>query len=346
MKQRDLWVDYAKGVGILLVVYGHVARGVSNAGIALNDYLYHLTDSMIYSFHMPLFFFLSGLYFQSSVERHGRWSLITDKLRTIVYPYVVWSLLQGSTEVLLSRYTTAKTGWADVLAMGWQPRAQFWFLYVLFLLFVLLTLLYRKHTRWLPVMLSLATAGWIAQQFIQIPFPLDFIASYAFYFLAGSAWMRWQRQGSSALPPAFTGITGIGILCISLALSGVYHIIWGFNYQSRSLWLMPIALSAITGICLVCQRWCLSQNPWLQKAGAAIAWCGRYSMPVFLLHILTGSGVRIILLKVLHISDPAIHIAAGCVAGVIIPVLIYRLQEVPALQRMSLLFQWPRKQLR
>ena len=52
MKQRDLWVDYAKGVGILLVVYGHVARGVANAGIALNDYLYRLTDSKIGRAHV------------------------------------------------------------------------------------------------------------------------------------------------------------------------------------------------------------------------------------------------------------------------------------------------------
>lgn len=340
MKQRDVWVDYAKGVGILLVVYGHVARGMANAGITIDDALYRLADSMIYSFHMPLFFFLSGLYFQGSVQRHGRWPLIIEKLRTVLYPYAVWSLLQGGIEVMLSRFTTAKTSWADVLALGWQPRAQFWFLYVLFLLFALLTLLYRSHSRWLMLIFSAAAGGWVAQQFLQIPFPLDFIASYALYFLAGSLWMHWRQEDRLHNLPA---LTGIALLSGSMLLSAVYHVQWGFTFQSRSLWLLPIALSAIAGICLLCRQWAGSARPILQKTGAVIAWCGRYSMPVYLMHILTGSGVRIVLSKLLHIEDPAIHLFAGCLAGVLIPVLIYRLQEIPALRSMSLLYQWPRR---
>jgi fucose 4-O-acetylase-like acetyltransferase len=63
MQNRDHWVDYAKGLGILLVVYGHVSRGVFNAGIKVDAELFKLVDSVIYSFHMPLFFFLSGLFF-------------------------------------------------------------------------------------------------------------------------------------------------------------------------------------------------------------------------------------------------------------------------------------------
>jgi len=58
---RSGWVDYAKAIGIILVVYGHVARGLYNAGIAFPEPLYSLTDSVVYSFHMPLFFFLSGI---------------------------------------------------------------------------------------------------------------------------------------------------------------------------------------------------------------------------------------------------------------------------------------------
>ncbi|MBC7755034.1 MAG: acyltransferase family protein [Bdellovibrio sp.] len=60
---RTLWVDYAKALGIMLVVYGHVTRGLYNAQIPMNENLFKLIDSIIYSFHMPLFFFLSGLFF-------------------------------------------------------------------------------------------------------------------------------------------------------------------------------------------------------------------------------------------------------------------------------------------
>ncbi len=63
MENRTDWVDYAKGIGILLVVYGHVARGLFNANIDMPTAFYHMADSVVYSFHMPLFFFLSELQF-------------------------------------------------------------------------------------------------------------------------------------------------------------------------------------------------------------------------------------------------------------------------------------------
>ena len=47
MSNRNLLVDVAKGIGIVLVVLGH-------SGIEFGHYL-------IYMFHMPLFFFLSGM---------------------------------------------------------------------------------------------------------------------------------------------------------------------------------------------------------------------------------------------------------------------------------------------
>lgn len=52
MKERLLYVDTLKAFGIILVVMGHV---------------FHDSDSIvshfIYAFHMPLFFLLSGVFF-------------------------------------------------------------------------------------------------------------------------------------------------------------------------------------------------------------------------------------------------------------------------------------------
>lgn len=51
MKRQDRieWIDVAKGIGIILVIMGHTFQ---------LDLV-----SPIYAFHMPLFFFLSGLLF-------------------------------------------------------------------------------------------------------------------------------------------------------------------------------------------------------------------------------------------------------------------------------------------
>ncbi|MDA9004038.1 acyltransferase family protein [bacterium] len=71
ISHRSEWVDYCKAIGIILVVYGHVARGLFNAGIGSSIPWYSLVDSIVYSFHMPLFFFLSGLFFYSSFSKKG-----------------------------------------------------------------------------------------------------------------------------------------------------------------------------------------------------------------------------------------------------------------------------------
>ena len=71
MSKHLNWVDYAKGLGIILVVYGHISEGVFNAGMTMNRSLYTTIDTIIYSFHMPLFFLLSGLFFTSSLTKRG-----------------------------------------------------------------------------------------------------------------------------------------------------------------------------------------------------------------------------------------------------------------------------------
>lgn len=59
-KVRIDWQDSARGFGILLVVYGHVVRGLFQSDI-LTSPAWARADFAIYTFHMPLFFFLSGL---------------------------------------------------------------------------------------------------------------------------------------------------------------------------------------------------------------------------------------------------------------------------------------------
>ena len=51
--KRIDFIDVAKGIAIFLVVYGHTYDG-------RNLHLF------IYSFHMPLFFFISGLLFKEN----------------------------------------------------------------------------------------------------------------------------------------------------------------------------------------------------------------------------------------------------------------------------------------
>ncbi|MGN4051339.1 acyltransferase family protein [Pseudomonas sp. SM4] len=68
---RNLSVDVFRGIGILSVVAGHASSGVG---------LYPFTP---YSFHMPLFFFLSGIFFSES-HREGIVSVLKKNVRVLL----------------------------------------------------------------------------------------------------------------------------------------------------------------------------------------------------------------------------------------------------------------------
>ena len=60
MQTRLEWIEFAKGVGIILVVVGHAGRGLQNAGLADPRGVLPVLDQAIYAFHMPLFFSFLG----------------------------------------------------------------------------------------------------------------------------------------------------------------------------------------------------------------------------------------------------------------------------------------------
>lgn len=75
--KRIEWIDYAKCLGILLVIFGH-------------SYSSPLT-SWLYTFHMPLFFFLSGLTFKVS----GSFKDFTKrKAKGLLVPYLGYSVIR------------------------------------------------------------------------------------------------------------------------------------------------------------------------------------------------------------------------------------------------------------
>jgi fucose 4-O-acetylase-like acetyltransferase len=74
--RRIEFIDIMKGIGIILVVVGHISQ--------LN-----ILNTWIFSFHMPLFFFISGITFSVSKKEN----FIRKKVNKILIPYFIFSLL-------------------------------------------------------------------------------------------------------------------------------------------------------------------------------------------------------------------------------------------------------------
>ena len=80
--QRIEWIDILKGLGIYLVFLGHV--------LATS---YKSVTIYIYSFHMPLFFFVSGMFFKYSDVNSSFYKFIKKKFRSLMVPYVLFGIL-------------------------------------------------------------------------------------------------------------------------------------------------------------------------------------------------------------------------------------------------------------
>lgn len=320
---RLKWVDYAKAIGISLVVYGHVARGLVNAGIMPDSPSYQYIDSVIYTFHMPLFFFLSGLFLKSSFESKGFGRALGSKVDAIIYPYILWSLLQGGVEVALSSYTNGNVSVGDVLSLFTSPRAQFWFLYALFLVFLTsLLVMHLAGTRALPVLFIVSIVLYLS--LLKFDFVVDFVLENLVFFLVGAVFQQTKliRFNSTI------------ILCVILLITMVgqysFHS-FGYTYLDRGVLLLILSVVSILAV--------VSISDWLSRFNLSlITYIGASSMAIYLMHILAGSGLRVMLSQMLGVDSLFLHLLLGTLFGVLLPLFALKIIDY---FKISYLFSLP-----
>lgn len=295
----------------MLVVYGHVVRGLISGGVVGASPEWLLIDQIIYSFHMPLFFFLAGLFFWPSRQRRGVSAFLASKVDTIVYPYLLWSLLQGGLEVLLSRYTNGHTTASDVLALLWLPRAQFWFLYALFLIVVFSLLVYWRR---LPLVSLMGLALGAALYLYSDRFPATYrpwlLTVNFVFFAAGVAFSHAQNW---ALREARWLWWSLALL--AFVAQWVYASVLEMNYRMGGWPTLLTALASIAAVSALSMAAC--RQGWL--GAAQLAALGRASMAIYLMHVLVCSGVRVVLKRFLDVEDEFVHLVLGTTLGLLIP---------------------------
>jgi len=316
------WVNYAKGIGIILVVYGHVARGVFNAGMTEDGKLFRLVDAVIYSFHMPLFFFLSGLFFVSSFCKRGGKNLVGSKLGTIVYPYILWSLIQGGLSYSLQSVTNFKTTVTDVLSLLWLPQDQFWFLYALFVVFVFYTLVYSLLQN-VVVLFVLSLFLYIFKEYFHVTWPVVNAAmNFGVYFCAGLLFSYYRANDFKV------SYFWILVTVVVFTLSQ-----YCFHTQLYTGDVMKLMM-AFVGICLV-----VLISKFLGERFNLLKVLGHYSLEIYLVHVIFGSGFRVIMQHLFNVESSAFHLVFGTLVGVFVSLLF---TEAAKRMRLSFLFYMPK----
>lgn len=102
-KGRFDYIDITKALGMLTIIWGHIAVGKS--------------VTFAYSFHIPLFFFLSGMVFvKGKYPTIG--SFVKRRIQTLIVPYIIYSFITWAVWAAFSYATHAK------VASYWMPLCE------------------------------------------------------------------------------------------------------------------------------------------------------------------------------------------------------------------------------
>lgn len=209
MNVRINWIDWAKALTIGLVVLGHFEY--EDRGVILQNF--------IYSFHMPLFFLLSGyLYKQSNNFK----VFLSKNIKTLVVPYV---LLNLSVFVIMFPYYLHSN--IDIKSLSFNfiicekfiPASACWFLISLFFVKVIsFFILKLKHFLQVLIIVFLSVSCFYISQKLKINvyFSIDSALMAIPFYIAGYYLKKYQIV--EKIKNNYTGLILIVITFIPLLI--------------------------------------------------------------------------------------------------------------------------------
>ena len=152
LKKHYIFFDIAKGIGIILVVIGHcIPDATAPGGISLP--FFKAFHDIIYSFHMPLFFFIAGYFTGDNtgtiMNSYDKVKRLRKRVIRLIIPYFVVGLFYAPVKIVLSQFANKPYNINDFwkILIGINPMGELWFLYSLFIITLIALLLNNKISK-------------------------------------------------------------------------------------------------------------------------------------------------------------------------------------------------------
>jgi hypothetical protein len=329
VRERRLDIDRAKGVAILLVVFGHIVAREVPPGV----HWYEPLRYAIYRFHMPFFLYLSGTVVVLSGllgKPPAAWpAILRGRTVRLLVPFFALGLLVLAAKLVAMRIVPVDNPpeglWGGLRDLFWttahSPAVTVWYLAVLFLCTVLALPLARVGVGGAGLVLL-----GLALQLVPVP-PvayLDRFASHFLFFAAGVfvaerqatllpaferfQWLWWPLFGAT-LGLAVAGVIGPAAAMVACGLAAIPALHGLVRLPPVARWSWPLVL-------------------------------GAYAMAIYLFNTLAIGGTKALLI-VAGVGWTApnfwIHVVALTAAGVALPMLLKRLvlRRVPTIDRLT-----------
>ena len=305
-----------RGLAISLVVLGHTNQGIAHRGWWGTANTGDELQAFIYAFHMPAFFFVSGVFLRKSVERQGKLRFTLAKIRTILYPYALWTCIYLLASLLFRRFMVQAIP-------SWQS-----FLY---------NLLTGYGGWFLPALFFCLMLGMLVRK---LPFPYLLVLSVMACLLFPVTSISFVDRGLGELPFLVVGIgIGMGIGTGAGRGDGAAYL----RLEGLSRGLAMSSYVVLASVLLVLTLWLRADVPGLflvegmlgtamllmlarvldqSVAARGLAWIGRASLGVFLMAPFPQGAGRA-LLQAVHVTRPYPQLLLPTLLAVLVPAWLY-----------------------
>ncbi|HUX84278.1 MAG TPA: acyltransferase [Chitinophagaceae bacterium] len=330
-RSRMPWIDYTKGIAIILVIYRHVWFGLTRDKLDTFHYLYlkHAND-IVYSFRMPLFFILSGIFVGKSLAKRTRKQFIVNKFDTLLYPYLIWAFIQVTLQILFTRFTNSHRGPMAYLDIIIQPRVldQLWYLISLFdvtLLYMVFKSVFRVNTRW-QLLLGLVFY-YLATLVQNYSLFHDAFYYYFFYAVGDNISLFVLKPGQEK---KFSSFYLLAVLLPLFAFTQLFFINHPLDFKSDQLQqyvtasslgfyflfviITLIGCAFLTNISFILQR--LRILKWFRVVGY-------HSLYIYVIHLSLIFLFRIVMTRIFGVTNVPVLLFGSILIGVVLSIMIY-----------------------
>ncbi len=284
--QRVDWVDYSKGLTILLVIIMHATYGVEKY-MGAEGWMHYLV-TFAQPFRMPVFFAVAGLFAIHSLSREWR-DFLDGKILHFAYFYMLWMTIQF---VFKSPFFIEKFGLEGTLlyyvASYVQPFGLLWFIYLLPIYFLILRLTHKVPV-FAQFVLAISCKVMLTETGVNI---VDFFSKYYVFFLVGHYGRAlWFKLAESAKDHKMSVIFGLA------AWAAVNGVIVSLGYAQQ----IPMAIIlGLLGFMAVVSAMAVLPHKIL---GQTLRYCGQRSLPLYLGFFLPMGVSRLLLPKICEVCD-------------------------------------------
>lgn len=329
--KRYAWIDYDRGISIILVTFRHCFEGLLNSGVDLKSYPYlGYLNVFLFGFRMPLFFIASGLFISSSLNKKGLSTYSSNRIKLILYPLLVWGSIQISLQMLFSSHSNSVVHPIDFFNLLINPRkeGQFWYLNALFFVGLIYAFLKEVVRLQLFHQIIIGFSLYFFLSFIRAA-NLDFgllmdIFQYYIFFAIGDALSGFIQHDKTS---TFLSSWKLFVILLSLFLF-VQYFFTKINLSNNSDYhvehKMPFFffLVAVVGcsfsfnISFLLKRY---------NKFSFLRVIGYHSVHMYCMQIIIMAMVRLVLMKLFGISYPPLLLLLVLFSGVVLPIVIYNI---------------------